>query len=182
MPITVTCPTCSGKLRVADHLVGKKIKCPKCSALLPVAAVEEAAITQQKPPAKAEGIAQTITTLEEIEDDDEEEEEERPRRSRRDIRRDPAGEAVSTIIPYKNGRALIAYYLGVFSLIPCAGALLGPAALILGILGLRYVRAHPKAKGTGHAIAGIILGGLTTLGHLVVFIFFLVGFLSAFNK
>lgn len=42
---------------------------------------------------------------------------------------------------------------------------LGPAALVLGILGLRYVKADPTAKGTGHAIAGIILGGLTMLGN-----------------
>jgi hypothetical protein len=81
----------------------------------------------------------------------------------RDIRRDPAEEAVSTIIPYKNAKALLAYYLGVFSFIPCAGNVLGPAALILGILGLRYAKKYPTAKGAGHAIAGIVLGGLTTL-------------------
>jgi hypothetical protein len=74
---------------------------------------------------------------------------------------------VSSVIPYKNGKALAAYYCGVFSLIPCAGLLLGPIALILGILGFFYVRAHPQAKGTGHALAGIILGSLTTLGNAV---------------
>jgi hypothetical protein len=163
MPISMTCPNCNGKLRVADDLVGKKIKCPKCAALLPIAAPEGAAITKEKPPAKPEGIAETITTLEEVEDD--EGEEPRPRKMARNIRRDPTEEAVSTIIPYKNGRALAAYYFGVFSLIPCAGLLLGPAALILGILGLRYVKANPTAKGTGHAIAGIIMGGLTMLGN-----------------
>src|SRR3954447_21804778 len=52
-------------------------------------------------------------------------------------------EAVSTIIPYKNPQALIAYYLGVFGLIPGIGALLGPAALVLGIRGLRYVKREP---------------------------------------
>src|SRR5262249_42831092 len=88
-----------------------------------------------------------------------------PRRTTPNIRRDPAEETVSTIIPYKNGRALAAYYLGVFGLIPCLGLLLGPAALILGILGMRYVKANPTAKGTGHAIAGIIMGSLATLGN-----------------
>jgi predicted Zn finger-like uncharacterized protein len=167
MPISITCPKCSSNLRVPDDLAGKKVKCPKCTAVFPVAAPEQAAITKEKPPARSEGIAQTITTLEEIDDDDEEEEEEAPksRKMARKIRRDPTEEAVSTIIPYKNGRALIAYYLGIFSLIPCAGLLLGPAALLLGILGLRYVNANPTAKGTGHAIAGIVLGGLTTLGN-----------------
>jgi hypothetical protein len=171
MPISLTCPECSGKLRVADHLAGKKIKCPKCSALLPVEAPEQAAITKEKPPAQPEGITENVETLEEI---DEEEEAPRQRRSSRKIRRDPTEEAVSTIIPYKNGRALAAYYLGVFSLIPCLGLLLGPAAFVLGVLGLRYVSAHPTAKGTGHAIAGIVLGGLTTLGHVGCIIFLIV--------
>jgi predicted Zn finger-like uncharacterized protein len=161
MPISMTCPKCSGKLRVPDDLAGKKVKCPKCATVLPVAAPEGAAITKEKPPARSEGIAETITTLEEVDDD----EAPRSRKIARSVRRDPAEEAVSTIIPYKNGRALAAYYLGVFSLIPCAGLLLGPAALVLGILGLRYVKANPTAKGTGHAIAGIVLGGLTTLGN-----------------
>lgn len=183
MPISLTCTKCNGKLRVADHLVGKKIKCPKCSALLSVPAEEQAAITKEKPPAKSEAIAQTVTALEEIDDDEDEDEEEAPRtrKSKRNIRRDSAGDAVSAIIPYKNGRALTAYYLGVFSLIPCAGLLLGPAALILGILGLRYVQAHPTAKGTGHAVAGIVLGGLTTIGNLAGLIASLAWFRAAFK-
>src|SRR3989442_1081509 len=41
---------------------------------------------------------------------------------------------ISTLIPYTNPKALIAYYLGIFGLIPCLGAILGPAALVLGIL------------------------------------------------
>jgi len=163
MPISMTCPNCNGKLRVPDDLVGKKIKCPKCAVLLPVVAPEQAAITKEKPPAKSEGIAENITTLEEVEDD--EDEAPRPRKIARNIRRDPTEEAVSTIIPYKNVRALTAYYLGVFSLIPCAGLLLGPAAFVLGILGLRYLKVNPTAKGTGHAIAGIVLGSLTTLAN-----------------
>src|SRR5690349_5342595 len=39
------------------------------------------------------------------------------------------------LIPYRNPRALTGYYLGVFSLIPCVSLFLGPAALILGLLG-----------------------------------------------
>ncbi|HEY7425268.1 MAG TPA: DUF4190 domain-containing protein [Gemmataceae bacterium] len=150
MTISLICPECSGNLRIADNLAGKKIKCPKCSTVFAVPAPEEA-ITAETPPEEPEDLA--------------DEELSRPRRTTRDIRRDPADDAVSTIIPYKNGRALSAYYLGVFSLIPCVGLLLGPAALILGILGMRYVKAHPTAKGTGHALAGIIMGSLTTLGN-----------------
>ena len=65
---------------------------------------------------------------------------------------------VSTLIPYKNPRALAAYYCGFFALIPGIGFLLGLVAMVLGILGLRYATAHPKAKGAAHAITGIILG------------------------
>jgi hypothetical protein len=161
MSISLTCPECSGKLKVADNLAGKKIKCPKCSAVFPVSAPEEEGITAETPPAEPEGITAAISSHEDIAD----EEFDRPRKKVRNIRRDPAGDAVSTIIPYRNGMALAAYYLGVFSLIPCLGLLLGPAGLIFGILGLRYVKKNPTAKGTGHAIAGIIMGGLATLGN-----------------
>jgi hypothetical protein len=122
-----------------------------------------------------------------IQDDEErprrarrDEEEERPRRARRDddeederprrrIRRDDEDDAggMNSLIPYKNPKALIAYYLGVFSLIPCIGVLLGVTAIILGVLGLKYRTTHPTAGGTGHAWAGIILGSLVLLGHVV---------------
>ncbi|MFO0876174.1 MAG: MJ0042-type zinc finger domain-containing protein [Gemmataceae bacterium] len=32
MPIIVTCPSCSGQLRVADDLLGRKVRCPACNA------------------------------------------------------------------------------------------------------------------------------------------------------
>jgi hypothetical protein len=72
-------------------------------------------------------------------------------------------DATGGLIPYKNPLALIGYYAGVFSLIPVFGLLLGPAALVLGILGLRYSSRHPTARGGGHAITGIVLGSLTSL-------------------
>jgi hypothetical protein len=76
----------------------------------------------------------------------------RPRRPRE------GGEGFATIVPYRNGPALAAYYTGVFGLIPILGFLLGPIALVLGIVGLVKARRDPKAHGTGHAIAGILLG------------------------
>jgi hypothetical protein len=72
-------------------------------------------------------------------------------------------DVVATIIPYKNPSALGAYYCGVFALIPVLGLILGPLALFFGIRGFNFVKANPTAKGTGHAIAGIVLGGLTIL-------------------
>ncbi len=76
-------------------------------------------------------------------------------------------DAVESLIPYKNPQGLMAYYAGVFGLIPCVGLILGPAAFILGILGIRYANKYPTAGGKGHAIAGIVLGALVILGHLV---------------
>jgi hypothetical protein len=59
--------------------------------------------------------------------------------------------------------------------------ILGPIALILGILGLNYVKAHPRAGGTGHAWAGVILGALTTLAHIGGIVLIAAGALSARN-
>ena len=62
------------------------------------------------------------------------------------------------LIPYKNPKSLWAYYLGLFSLIPCLGIFLGIAALVLGIGGLRYANLHPEARGKVHAWVGVIMG------------------------
>jgi len=100
--------------------------------------------------------------------DDDFDDEPRPRRRRYD----DEGDATGGLIPYKNGKALAAYYCGVFALIPCLGLALGPIALVFGFMGLKYAKEHPRAGGKGHAIAGIVLGSLVLLGHLgVIFVF-----------
>ena len=63
---------------------------------------------------------------------------------------------VSTVIPYKNVPALIAYYVGVFCII-CPPLLCFPA-IILGVIGLRRVKENPEIKGTVHAWIGILSG------------------------
>lgn len=80
-------------------------------------------------------------------------------------------DALSSLIPYKNSKALTAYYCGVFSLIPCLGLILGPIALIFGISGLRYAKEHPQAKGQAHAVVGIVLGTVTTLFNFGAILF-----------
>jgi hypothetical protein len=86
---------------------------------------------------------------------------------------DEAAEAyddpVQTLVPYKNPRALLAYYCGVFSLVPVFGLVLALAALILGVLGYRYGRVHPTAKGTGHAVAGIVFALMGLALNAVLF-------------
>ena len=84
------------------------------------------------------------------------------------------GDATGGLIPYKNPPALTAYYLGVFSLIPLLGCLLGPAALIMGVIGLRKRKKQPQCRGAAHAWTGIVLGGLSTAGHLAVVVLFVI--------
>lgn len=38
MPLIVACPSCDGKLRVADDLLGRKVRCPACNATFNAAA------------------------------------------------------------------------------------------------------------------------------------------------
>ncbi|HOX07477.1 MAG TPA: hypothetical protein PK280_13825 [Planctomycetota bacterium] len=78
-----------------------------------------------------------------------------------------AGDPVSVIVPYKNPKALIGYYLAVFGLVPGIGLILGPAAVVLGALGLRDRRRNPAMHGLAHAIVALVLGGIDTLYHLV---------------
>ncbi len=85
------------------------------------------------------------------EDEDEEEEEDRPRRRK-------GGGGVSHVVPYTNPMALAGYYCGFGSLLPLLGCLLGPLAIILGIMGFMNARKNPEAHGTAHAITGILLG------------------------
>lgn len=77
----------------------------------------------------------------------------------------PSSETDNTggLIPYKNPHALIAYYLGLFSLFPCVGLLLAIPAFILGIMGLKRYKANPIIHGSVHAWIGIVMGGLMTL-------------------
>ncbi len=32
MPIIVACPSCSGQLRIADDLIGRRVRCPACNS------------------------------------------------------------------------------------------------------------------------------------------------------
>ncbi len=73
------------------------------------------------------------------------------------------GDATGGIIPYKNLPALFAYYLGLFSLLPCLGLFLAIPALVLGIMGLKKRKQNPAVKGSVHAWIGIVMGGIFTL-------------------
>jgi hypothetical protein len=81
-----------------------------------------------------------------------------------------SADGFNKIIPYKNAKALAAYYLGVFSVIPPFGAVLGIVALFLGIWGLRFQRRNPETGGKVHAWVGVVLGGLFGFGYLALII------------
>ena len=73
------------------------------------------------------------------------------------------------MIPTKNGPALASYYIGLFSVIPLLGLLMGLVAVVLGIKGLGKAREHPEVKGKIHAWVGIVSGGLFALINLIFY-------------
>lgn len=85
------------------------------------------------------------------------------------------GDATGGLIPYKNVPALLAYYLGLFSMFPCIGLFLAIPAFILGIIGLRRRAANPAIKGSVHAWIGIVMGGIFTVIWGLGLILFIIG-------
>ena len=77
--------------------------------------------------------------------------------------RDEEGDGTGGVIPYKNPKALIAYYLGIVSGLPLIGLPFGIAAFVLGILGLKARKRNPVIKGSAHAWIGIGCGGFFAL-------------------
>lgn len=85
------------------------------------------------------------------------------------------GDATGGVIPYKNPKALIGYYVSIISLLLWP---LGFVALILGILGLRDRQANPVIKGSVHAWIAVIIGALTTLLSLGVAVLIVIAIAS----
>jgi len=88
--------------------------------------------------------------------------------SHHSLQGEATADATGGIIPYKNPPALIAYYCGVFSIIPFLGFFIGIAALCLGIAGLKKRKQTPIIRGSVHAWIGIICGSLSIVAHLAV--------------
>ena len=82
-------------------------------------------------------------------------------------------DSLRRLIPYRNPAALWAYYLAIFSLLPCFP--LGIAAFVLGLRGLTAVKERPLIHGTAHAWIGVVLGGFCALVWLVVTILAVTG-------
>ena len=97
-------------------------------------------------------------------------------------------DVVATIIPYRNPPALIAYYLGIFSLIACIpfvgliGLGMSIAAFVCGINGLRRAAQNPEARGRVHAWIGIICGGIFTVFGLLINVVAIIGLYAGMSQ
>ena len=85
------------------------------------------------------------------------------------------GDATGGVIPYKNPKALLAYYLGIFSGLPLIGLPIGIAALVLGIQGLQARNRNPAIKGSVHAAIGIGCGAIFALLWTLVLVLLAIG-------
>jgi hypothetical protein len=72
-------------------------------------------------------------------------------------------EVHSTFLPQSNPRARCAYICAILGLIPIAGLLLGPFAILFGWVGYRAAKTEPASDGLGHAVVSIVLGALEFL-------------------
>ena len=85
-----------------------------------------------------------------------------PPKSRKPRRPRVESEIFGSFTPWKNPTAVYAYGVGLAALTPVLGVVLGPLAVVLGLIGLIYRRLRPKVHGTNFAVAAIILGTLNT--------------------
>jgi hypothetical protein len=96
----------------------------------------------------------------------------------------PPDGRITKLIPYRNPKALIGYYLGFVGLIPLAGFPFGVAAMVLGLMGILDSGVNPQAKGRNHAIVALILGIISVtlcmqIGAVTLMLLFLAKFLSS---
>ena len=85
---------------------------------------------------------------------------------------------ISTLVPYKNSKALLAYYMGLFAIFPAVGLILGILAVIFGAQGLRAFRENPEVKGKVHAGIGIGCGLFGALFNAALITITLIALLS----
>lgn len=79
-------------------------------------------------------------------------------------------DVIQALIPTQNKPALIAYYCGVFGLIPILGMPFTIAAIIMGLRGLAQYKQHPTPGAKVHGMIGLWLGVV----QAVVFVAFIV--------
>src|SRR5579872_1764617 len=166
--IRFACPQCGEKLKIAAIHAGRATSCPKCGGSLTVPQASPVPAPAPAAPSSDPGYAGVIYCVACG-----------TKNSENNFRCVQCGatlhessapavrveDPLLALVPYKNAAAVWAYYLGVFSLIPCFGILLAIAAIVMGCLGLGNATKHPEAKGKIHAWVGIILGVMVLFGH-----------------
>ncbi len=77
-------------------------------------------------------------------------------------------DTTSIILSPPNLYAFHSFNLSLAAIIPVVGLLLGPAAIVLGFLGLAHFTKHPESKGRKHAIKGIVIGSLALVANVLL--------------
>jgi hypothetical protein len=85
-----------------------------------------------------------------------------PTKHRKPRRPRTESEVFGSFVPWKNPTAVYSYGVGLAALMPVLGVVLGPIAVLLGLIGFVHRRLRPKVHGTNFAVAGIVLGLLNT--------------------
>jgi hypothetical protein len=154
MPIDVQCPNCSATLRAPDAAAGKKVKCPKCEAIIPVqaAGVDNGGIRPAPQPPAPEPPLEMATAR--APSRRRQEYEERPERKDRDedfdgddrpLRRGPRRDAHET-----ESSGTLPLVLGIISIV------FSVMAIPLSFMGCCPPIAFIAA---GLAVLGLLLGG-----------------------
>ncbi len=181
MPEVISCPQCSRQLRVPEDLLGKRVKCPTCSAVFTAeasAAPPPPAPTRERTDPQEDELPRRAAArdLDLDADEDQGDYPDRPRRRR------PRGDYE----PHRGTTILVLGILGlVLNFFLLCGLVLGPIAWVMGNSDLREMRAgrmDPEGEGTTNAgrICGIIATILGILGLICSVIYFM--FLAAMIK
>jgi predicted Zn finger-like uncharacterized protein len=78
MPILVACPTCNGQLRVADDLIGRKVRCPACNCTFDASEAAPVRPQREEPPVETVPVAPWSNLNLELTDDPKREEDSPP--------------------------------------------------------------------------------------------------------
>jgi hypothetical protein len=91
MAEVIVCPECDNKMKIPERLLGKKVKCPNCKAVIDTEAPEEAEEAEEVEERRVTSRSSRSRARDRDEDEvrprrrrDEEDEEDRPRRRRRE--------------------------------------------------------------------------------------------------
>jgi phage FluMu protein Com len=167
MNIEFDCAHCGQHLAIDESFAGQPVKCPACEKLTTAPAAEPTAaetVLSEKifcPKCGQENLENSFKcigcgfvlhgppTPKFVVDDD---------------------NTMGGLIPYRNPKALWAYYLGLLALLPVLGLPIGIASLTLGMQGAKFANLNPEAKGKYHAWTGIVLGTLSLVGHVALYV------------